>query len=408
MHRRYIHALAATVLALAAAGNGFAAKTPSGSTPLFDGKTLKGWHSLPGGSWQVKDGAIVGTSTKAERRHGLLLSDKEYADFVVCFKFRVVKGNSGFYFRSEKVRGAVGVHGFQAEVDNSPHVAGLYETGNRGWVCQSDPNVIKDLYKPGQWNEMSITAVGRNVTVRLNGTKTVEIKNDPGRLKGHFAMQLHGGMDMEVMFKDIYLREATASQEAAGDDGFTPMFNGKDLTGWRTSGNWLVEADGTVTLKPRPGERGWQRYGDYLTTRRKYADFILDLEFKFAPRGNSGVFLRVADPNNQVNTGFEVQILDTHGKKKVTAHDCGGIIGTAAPSKNMVKPAGQWNRYTITCKGPSVKVVLNGEQVVDLDLSKSRLKDRPPSGYIGFQDEAKPIWYRNVRIKELAGEKKPR
>ena len=406
MHRQYICALAVTVLALGAAGNTIAAQTPGVFEPLFDGKTLKGWQALPGGSWQVTDGAIVGTSAKTERRHGLLMSDKEYSDFVVRLKFRVVKGDSGFYFRSEKVEHQVGVHGFQAEVDNSPQVAGLYETGGRRWVKSPDPKLIEGLYKPGQWNEMSITAIGRNVVVRLNGAKTAELKDDPGRLKGRFAMQLHGGMDMEVFFKDIELRPPTAEEKAAaGDEGFTPMFNGKDLTGWQTTGNWVVEKDGAVTLKPRPGEQGWKRYDAYLTTQRKYRDFIIDLEFKFGPKGNSGVFLRVADPKSQVNSGFEVQILDTHGKEKITAHDCGGVIGTAVPTKNMVKPAGQWNRYTITCKGGNVKVVLNGEQIIDLDLSKSKLKDRPPSGYIGFQDEAKPIWYRNVRIKELDAQK---
>ena len=76
--------------------------------PLFDGKTLDGWHALPGGKWEVKDGTIVGTSEKSERRHGLLASDATYGDFTVRVKFRVVQGNSGFYFRSEKVAGAVG------------------------------------------------------------------------------------------------------------------------------------------------------------------------------------------------------------------------------------------------------------------------------------------------------------
>lgn len=189
---------------------------------------------------------------------------------------------------------------------------------------------------------------------------------------------------------------------AENDKDFKAMFNGKDLTGWRTTGNWLVEKDGTITLSPRPGEKGWQRYDAYLTTERKYRDFILDLEFKFEAGGNSGVFLRVADPKSQVDSGFEVQILDTHGKEKITNHDCGGVIGAAAPSKNMVKPAGQWNRYLITCVGHSVKVELNGEQIIDLDLSQSSLKNRPAEGYIGFQDEAKRIWYRNVRIKELS------
>ncbi len=192
--------------------------------------------------------------------------------------------------------------------------------------------------------------------------------------------------------------------EKPADDGFRPMFNGKDLTGWQTTGNWVVEEGNVIALKPRPGERGWQRYDAYLTTDRKYKDFILDLEFKFAKGGNSGVFLRVGDPKSQVKTGFEVQILDTHGKKKFGPHDCGGVIGTAAPKKMMVKPAGEWNRYIITCIGSQLNVVLNGEEIIDLDLSKSPMKDRPLEGYIGFQDEAKPVWYRNVRIKELTGD----
>ena len=54
-------------------------------------------------------------------------------------------------------------------------------------------------------------------------------------------------------FKDIGIREI------AGEPGFVEMFNGKDLTGWQTKGNWIVEKDNVITLKPRPGERGWQR-----------------------------------------------------------------------------------------------------------------------------------------------------
>ncbi len=354
---------------------------------------------MPGGNWEVNDGMIVGTSPASESRHGLLVSDKTYTDFTVRLKFRVVRGNSGFYFRSEPVADAVGVNGFQAEVDNSQSVGGIYETGGRAWVAQSDPELIKRIYKPGQWNEMSVTAVGRNTTVYVNGEKTVELKDDPGRTSGILALQLHGGMDMEVMFKDIEICPASADHVSV--DGFTPMFNGKDLTGWKTTGNWKVEEGGVVTLYPRPGEEGWQRYDAYLTTDHKYKDFMLDLEFKIEKEGNSGVFLRVGDPLSQVDTGFEVQILDTHGLEELTNHDCGGVIGAMAASKNMVKPAGQWNRYMITCQGHNVKVVFNGEPVIDLDLRESPLKDRPLEGYIGFQDEAKRIWYRNVRIKEL-------
>ena len=67
----------------------------------------------------------------------------------------------------------------------------------------------------------------------------------------------------------------------------------------------------------------------------------------------------------------------------------------------VVKPAGEWNRYTITLKDHRLQVILNGEQIQGLDLSQTKLKDRPAKGYISFQDEAKRIWYRNVQIKEL-------
>ena len=183
--------------------------------------------------------------------------------------------------------------------------------------------------------------------------------------------------------------------------GFVEMFNGKNLSGWQTTGNWVVEDNNVITLKPRPGEKGWQRYDSYLRTERIYKDFILDLDFKFNKGGNSGVFLRVGNIKNHVTSGMEVQILDTHGKENPGAHDCGGIIGTIGPSKNMVKPAGEWNHYTITMVGNSLKVVQNGTQIIDTDLSQGAMKDRPLAGYISFQDEAKCIWYRNVRIKEL-------
>tara|TARA_R110002049_G_scaffold137930_2_gene297953 strand:- start:1338 stop:1550 length:213 start_codon:yes stop_codon:yes gene_type:complete len=68
----------------------------------------------------------------------------------------------------------------------------------------------------------------------------------------------------------------------------------------------------------------------------------------------------------------------------------------------MVKPAGEWNRYTITVKDRHATVVFNGEQVIDMNLDDTVKKDRPNVGHIAFQDEAKRVWYRNVRIKELS------
>ncbi len=171
--------------------------------PLFDGQTLQGWHIVPGGNWKLHDGIIEGTNTNEDERHGLLVSDKRYGDFTVRLKFKAVKGNSGFYFRVDKVENAVAVHGLQAEIDESKDVGGLYETGGRGWVVQPSSEEVKNWFKPQNWNEMTVSAHGRRIFIHINGYKSAELKNGQGRLDGHFALQLHPGQDVHVMFKDI-------------------------------------------------------------------------------------------------------------------------------------------------------------------------------------------------------------
>lgn len=196
---------------------------------------------------------------------------------------------------------------------------------------------------------------------------------------------------------------AAGSATAADKDGFVTLFNGKDLQGWKTTGNWYVEGDGVLAIKPRPGESGWQRYDAYLWHSKEYGDFVLDLEFKLPPGGNSGVFFRVGDVKDPVETGFEIQILDSHGKAddKLTHHDNGGLIRTAAPTKNASKPAGEWNRMIVTAQGQHLKVELNGQQIMDVNLAQTAGKDKPARGAVGLQDHGLPLWFRNIRIKEL-------
>jgi len=173
--------------------------------PLFNHKNLEGWNALPGGKWEVRQGMIVGTSPTDEPLHGILLTDREYSDFKLKVIYKAIKGNSGVYFRVEKVDHPVNVHGLQAEVDPEKDAGGLYETGGRMWVVKPSPKDVKKWYKPNEWNEMIIIAKGKNVAVYLNGYKTAELKNDPGLTKGHIGLQLHGGMEMEVIYKDILM-----------------------------------------------------------------------------------------------------------------------------------------------------------------------------------------------------------
>ena len=176
--------------------------------PLFNRQDLTGWHTQPGGEWTVEDGVIVGKSEASERRHGLLVSDRDFSNFILRAKFRVHEGNSGLYFRAEETETAVAVRGFQAEVDTSPAVGGLYETAMRGWVIKPDPKIIEKIVSHGDWVSITVTAINNDLTVSLNGTTVSQLVNDEACLKkGRVALQLHGGQTMHVEFKDIAVLE---------------------------------------------------------------------------------------------------------------------------------------------------------------------------------------------------------
>ena len=207
---------------------------------------------------------------------------------------------------------------------------------------------------------------------------------------------------MKILFLSILI--ALATLVSAAEKEWIQLYNGRDLSGWETSGNWLPQKDGTLLIQPRPGEKGWQRYGAYLWSKKKYKDFVLHVEYKYPPGGNSGLFFRVGDLENPVQTGIEAQILDSTKKKgKVGPHDHGGIIRTVGASKNMSKSPGEWNKMIVTCKSHHLQVKLNGVKIVDIELDETPMKDRPLEGYIGLQDHGEPnnLYFRNIKIKEL-------
>jgi 3-keto-disaccharide hydrolase len=174
--------------------------------PLWDGKTLNGWHIIGKGSWKIEDGAIHGTHAITEPEFSHLVTDRSYTNFTVRLKYKAIKGNSGLYFRIEE-KGFSGVSGFQAEIDSEKDAGGLYETNGRSWVSQPKPADVKTWFKPGEWNEMTVSAHGGHLVVTVNGKKSAEVMNDPGRAHGRFALQVHGGQDVDVWFKDIEIQE---------------------------------------------------------------------------------------------------------------------------------------------------------------------------------------------------------
>jgi hypothetical protein len=202
---------------------------------------------------------------------------------------------------------------------------------------------------------------------------------------------------------------ATASSEDQEKaDGFVPLFNGKDLSGWKQyegkPDNWSLE-DGRLVCAGKGG--GW------LGTVHDYDNFVLRLEYRLMPGGNSGVYLRAPEKGHISRVGMEIQILDDNHPRY--AHldfyqYTGSIYHVVAPTQRASKPAGQWNTLEIRAEGRQVVVILNGKKIVDADLDRC-LKDPAvarehtglarTTGRIGLQSHSERIEFRRLRIKEL-------
>jgi sialidase-1 len=179
-----------------------------GWTELLDPGSFDGWHILPGGAWTWNDDVLEGRIAKDDPRHGLLVTDREYGDFEAVVSFRISEGDSGFYFRVEELGDAIGVKGFQAEIDPTPELGGLYETRGRGWVVKPAPAVIESIRRrAGPWLEMRVHAIGGDVDVFIDGVRTASLRDDPGRRRGRLALQLHANQDVEVDFRSLRIRD---------------------------------------------------------------------------------------------------------------------------------------------------------------------------------------------------------
>ena len=148
------------------------------------------------------------------------------------------------------------------------------------------------------------------------------------------------------------------------------------------------------------------RYVGY--TGQPFSDFELHLEYKVASRANSGVFLRVQE-NDPVRRGFEVQVLEDHGKPP-SYTSSGSVYDVVTPMFNMSRPAGEWNSFDITARGRHLVVYMNGWKVIDADFSKMTspigkfslpFAELPLEGLLALQDHGGKVWYRNIYVRPL-------
>lgn len=182
-------------------------------------------------------------------------------------------------------------------------------------------------------------------------------------------------------------------------EGFTNLFNGKDLSGWIVAPDnaayFVKDSAIHCTGDPRP---------PYVAlSEKEYENFILELDFKISANGNSGLFLHAPLDGRQSKNGFELQILDDAGRPP-TPWSTGALYDLVAPDTNASRPAGEWNHYKIEFNWPLVKVWLNDVQIHDLDISPDhQMRYRRRVGYLGLQNHGAAVDFKNIFIKELPG-----
>lgn len=404
----------ATVMALALL-LAVSARSEEGFVPLFNGKDLSGWDGDPA-LWSVQDGAICGETTAghpARKNTFLIWRGGVLTNFELRVTFRLRNGNSGIQYRSREI-GPWRVAGYQAEVENTPGKVGfLYDEAARGWMVDVGDSVLWDregkkqpmgkvadvdalkregYYKNGDWNEYVILARGNHLAHYLNGRPTMElIDEDPkGRaLQGLLALQIHAGAPMRVEFKNILLRTLDAPYGDA-----IRLFNGRTLEGWTPSAPPLAQAwsvrDGALANEGKPT--------GYLRTTANYTSFLLRLQFRHLTPGNSGVLLRMQEPDKVWPRSIEAQgkFGDVGDIFNIDAFpmkaDPARTVGRRTPKRNPSneKEPGAWNEYEIEMDGGDLSIRVNRL----LQNQAGGCADWP--GKIGLQSEGARMEYRHM------------
>ncbi|MEW6158387.1 MAG: DUF1080 domain-containing protein, partial [Verrucomicrobiota bacterium] len=195
---------------------------------------------------------------------------------------------------------------------------------------------------------------------------------------------------------------------AANEEGFVPLFNGRDLAGWvnvNCAPETFTVRDGMIISTGKPT--------GVMRTTRHYENFILELEWKhLVAGGNAGLFIfsdPVTAPGVPFTRSIEIQILDGRNSENYTSHgDIFSIHGAkftpdrphpngwerCLPSERRANPAGQWNHYRVECRDGRVTLAVNGKIV------SGGAHCNPRKGYICLEAEGSECHFRNIRIKE--------
>ena len=430
MKKLFSGALAALVIT----GGAWAA-TPDaeGFVSLFNGKDLDGWIGATNG-YSVENGILF----CQPKGGGNLYTAKQYDNFILRFEFLVyTNSNNGLGIRApSNGDAAYGAMELQILDDSGSQYTNLKPYQYHGSIYGVVPAKRGSQKKVGQWNVQEVRAIGSKITVILNGdvivdadiagiTDTMDGKKHPGlhNAKGHIGWLGHG---TRVDWRNIRIKEVPADYSVAQSTdnqppaGFTALFNGKDLTGWKGVSRlekfdsplvrqaaspekraeiqakadeemraaWFVRDGGTLYFNGK---------GYSLATAKDYGDFEMFCDWRLLTvRGDSGLYLRGSP---------QVQIWDAHNQWNIGS---GGLYNNKKnPSKALEiadRLIGDWNTFYIKMVGDKVTVKLNGVLVVDNTVLENYWdRNQPifPKEQIELQCHGDPIEFKNIYIREL-------
>lgn len=210
------------------------------------------------------------------------------------------------------------------------------------------------------------------------------------------------------------------------NDGWQLLFDGKTTNGWHTYGRsdvgsaWKV-VDSSLFLDTSYKQRGASNEGGDLVTNDEFENFHLKLDWRIAPKGNSGIIFYVQEDTTKYkqtwHTGMEMQVLDNAGHRdaQINKHRAGDLYDLIASTQEAQKPAGEWNHVEIVSKNGKLDFFLNEVNIVSTTIwddnwrnliTNSKFKDMPgfgtfKKGKIALQDHGDNVWFRNIKIKRL-------
>jgi hypothetical protein len=399
---------------------------------MYNGQDLRGWKGLVANPvkrrlmsadtlalLQVKADKIMheGWEAKGEELHFTghgdnLCSVKDYQDFEMYVDWKIEKeGDAGIYLRGSP----------QVQIWDISRTNVGAQVGSGGlYNNQINPhNPLKVADNPvNEWNTFRIIMKGERVTVYLNGELVVDNvilenywdRKIPIFLKDAIELQAHGN---HIVYRNIYVKELKPDAAyVAPESDFTALFDGSSLFNWTGNTTDYFPLNGELVIDPKRGGKG------NLYTKKEYGDFHLKFDFQLTPGANNGLGIRAPLEGDAAYVGMELQILDNTAPiyAKLQPYQYHGSVYGIIPAKQgFLKPVGEWNEEEVIAQGNKIKVILNGEVILDGDIALAT-KDGTPdhkehpgllnkTGHIGFLGHGSPLKFRNLRMKELTKKK---